>query len=81
MAYVLWGHDLHGMTKLLELPLPIECTGRGFYSDQARLQFTEDLEQLLSANPTHQDRASLTVYTVELENIFGQVDTEYMNFH
>src|SRR5712672_783372 len=78
--HVLRGHDLHGVTELLELPLPIECTGRGFDADEARLQFAKDLEQLLAADPTDQDRASLTVDTVELEDILCQVDTENVNF-
>ena len=69
------------MTELFELPLPIECTGGRFDADEARLQFTKDLEQLLATDPTDQDRASLTVDTVELEDILCQVDTENVNFH
>src|ERR1700677_301365 len=33
--HVLRGHNLHGVTELLELPLPIECTSRGFDADKA----------------------------------------------
>ena len=36
---------------------------------------------LLATDPTDQDRASLTVDTVELEDILRQVDTENVNFH
>jgi len=62
--HILRGHDLHGVTELLELPLPIERTGGGFDADEARLQFSEYLESLLPPNPAHQGRASLTIDTV-----------------
>jgi len=77
--HILRGHDLYRVTQLLELPLPIECAGRGFDADQARLQFADDLDQLIAAKPPGQHRASLSVDTVELENILRQVDAEYMN--
>jgi len=79
--HVLRGHDLHGVTELLELPLPIECAGGSFDADQARLQFADDLHQLIAAQPPRQYRASLSVDAVELENILRQVDTEYLNLH
>jgi len=50
--HALWGHDPDRVTKLLELPLPIKRTGRGFDADEAGIQFTNDLEQLLPAHPT-----------------------------
>jgi hypothetical protein len=42
--HILRGHDLHGVTELLELPLPIECTGGRFDADETRLQFSKHLE-------------------------------------
>src|ERR1019366_2306818 len=67
--HVLRGHDLHRMTELLELPLPIECAGGSFDADEARLQFAKDPQQLFAADPTYQHRTSLTVDTVQLEDI------------
>jgi hypothetical protein len=67
------------VTELLELPLPIECAGRGFDADEARLQLAKNLEQLFAADPTYQCRASLAVDPVKLEYILCQIDTEYMN--
>ena len=78
---VLRGHDLHGVTELLELPLPIKCARGSFDADKARLQFAKDRQQLFAADPTYQYRASLAVDTVQLEDILCQVDTEYVNFH
>ena len=54
--HILRGHDLHRVAELLELPLPIECAGRGFNADEARLQLAKDLEQLIAAEPTYQYR-------------------------
>src|SRR5215469_13735939 len=61
---VLRGHDLHRMPELLELPLPIESTGGSFDADEAWLQFAEDLQQLITPDPTYQCRASFAVDTV-----------------
>lgn len=49
--HVLRRHDLHGVTELLELPLPIECARGGFDADEARFQFANDLQQLIAATP------------------------------
>ena len=59
--HILRGHDLHRVAELLELPLPIECAGRGFNADEARLQLAKDPQQLIAAEPTYQYRASLAV--------------------
>ena len=79
--HVLRRHDLHGVTELLELPLPIECARGSFDADEARLQFANHPQQQLAADPTYQYRASLAVDVVQLENILRQVDTEYLNLH
>ena len=60
------GHDLHGVTELLELPLPIECAGVRLDADEGRLQFAKELEQLFAADPACQCRASLAVDAVKL---------------
>jgi hypothetical protein len=78
--HVLRGYDLHGVTELLELPLPIECAGGGFDADEARLQFAKDLEQLFAADPPHQNRASPAVDTMQRE-AFCQIDPECVNLH
>jgi hypothetical protein len=62
--HILRCHDLHGVTELLELPLPIERAGRSFNTDEARLQFAKDLQQLIAADPTRQARAFLAVNAV-----------------
>jgi hypothetical protein len=69
------------MTELLEPPLPIECAGGSFDTDEARPEFPKDLQQLFAADSACQDRAALAVDAVELENILRQVDTEYVNLH
>jgi hypothetical protein len=69
------------MTELLELSLPIERAGGSFDADETRLEFAKDLQQLFPADSACQNRATLAVDTVELENILRQVDTEYANLH
>jgi hypothetical protein len=73
--------NLNRMTELLELPLPIERAGGSLDADEARLEFAKDLQQLFAPDSACQYRAALAVDTVQLKNIFRQVDTEYVNFH
>ena len=68
------------MAELLELPLPIECAGRRFDAEEARLEFAENSQQLFAPNPAYKQRRAFAVNAVELKNILGQVDTEYVDF-
>jgi len=80
MASRIAGPLSNRVTELLELPLPIECTGRGFDADETRLQFTKDLEQLLATDPTDQTGRPLRS-TPWSWKTFLPVDTENVNFH
>jgi hypothetical protein len=79
--HVLRTNDPDSMSEPFKSFRPEVCAGRGLDPDDARLDLSDQLEQLRSQHSPAQDRSAHTVYPMKLKDILRQVDTKRLDGH
>jgi hypothetical protein len=69
------------MSEAFEFPGKVVRAAAGFHTDQAGRQIREESEKLGSLDLLTQDRSTVAVNAVNLENIFRQIDADRGHIH
>lgn len=79
--HILRADDLHLMAERLELSRPAEGAGAGFNHNGAAINLCDDDKQLIAHDPAFENDTAIAVHAMELEDVFGDVDTEDVDGH
>lgn len=79
--YIIGWDQANIMPKFAEFPRPVMTGSTRLHADQAGFQIGEELHELCSADCAIEDNLPILGNSVDLENMFGQIDAHCCNLH
>jgi hypothetical protein len=74
-------HPAYGMAELDQLSSPVVCRAAGFHADETRSYLAKKSDNLLATQLPCHDGLAADVYSLDLEDILGEINADGFNIH